>query len=166
MPTNFLEELAAEWYEYKGYFIRRNVLVGKRPAGGHECELDVVGFHPETRHLVHIEASMDATKWEERERRFQKKFGAGITYLPGLFPGLLRGEEPIEQIALLVFSPKTGGQTLGGGKVLHVSDLLRQIVDHFAGFRMIKKQAAEQFPVLRAIQFTTEYRRELFNGRT
>ena len=76
MSTNFLEELAAEWYEYKGYFIRRNVLVGKRPAGGHECELDVVGFHPETRHLVHIEASMDAAKWEERERRFQKKFGA------------------------------------------------------------------------------------------
>ena len=25
---NFLEELVAEWYEYQGYFVRRNVLVG------------------------------------------------------------------------------------------------------------------------------------------
>lgn len=124
--------------------------------------MDVVGFHPETRHLVHIEASINATKWEEREKRFHRKFSAGIKYIPELFAGLLSGKESIEQIALLVFSPKSGGQTLGGGKVLHVADLLGQVVDHFAGFRMIKKQAHEQFPVLRTIQFTTEYRRELF----
>jgi hypothetical protein len=166
MAMNFLEELVTEWYEYQGYFIRRNVLVGKRLAGGHECELDVVAFHPETRHLVHIEPSMDASKWETRERRFRKKFSAGITYIPKLFPGLLCGEEQIEQIALLVFSPKSGGLTLGGGKVLHVSDLLRQIVLHFSGFSMIKAQVHEQFPLLRTIQFTTQYRRELFNSKT
>ena len=46
MASNFLEELTAEWYEFNGYFVRRNVNVGKRPEGGYECELDVVAFHP------------------------------------------------------------------------------------------------------------------------
>jgi Holliday junction resolvase-like predicted endonuclease len=70
MAVNFLEQLVAEWYEYQGYFIRRNVRVGKVPGGGYECELDVVAFHPETKHLVHVEPSTDAGSWEERERRY------------------------------------------------------------------------------------------------
>ena len=28
MAHNFLEQLVAEWYEYQGYFVRRNVMVG------------------------------------------------------------------------------------------------------------------------------------------
>ena len=36
MASNFLEELVAEWYEYKGYFVRRNVRVGPRAKGGYE----------------------------------------------------------------------------------------------------------------------------------
>ena len=59
MAGNFLEQLVAEWYEYKGYFVRRNVLVGRRSRGGYECELDVVAFNPEEKHLVHIEPSVD-----------------------------------------------------------------------------------------------------------
>src|SRR5437016_5364675 len=50
IAVNFLEQLVAEWYEYQGYFIRRNVRVGKLAAGGYECELDVVAFHPQTKH--------------------------------------------------------------------------------------------------------------------
>jgi hypothetical protein len=47
MASNYLEQLIAEWYEYKGYFIRQNVWVGKRARGGYECELDIAGleFH-------------------------------------------------------------------------------------------------------------------------
>lgn len=99
-------------------------------------------------------------------KKLSEKVSAGITHIPELFAGLLPGEETIEQIALLVFSPKGGGQTLGAAKVLHVSDLLCQIVDHFAGFPMIKRQVPEQFSILRAIQFTTEYRRKLFKSKT
>ena len=47
MPGNHLESLVAEWYEFRGYFVRRNVPVGKRPKGGYDCELDIVAFHPE-----------------------------------------------------------------------------------------------------------------------
>ena len=42
MSANHLEQLIAEWYEFQGYFVRRNVLVGKRSKGGYECELDVI----------------------------------------------------------------------------------------------------------------------------
>lgn len=51
------EDLLAEWYEYRGFFVRRNVLVGKRPNGGYECELDVVAFHLTQKRLVHLEPS-------------------------------------------------------------------------------------------------------------
>ena len=29
-----LEQLAAEWYEHRGYFLRRNIRVGRRDLGG------------------------------------------------------------------------------------------------------------------------------------
>jgi hypothetical protein len=101
MSINFLEQLIAEWYELQGYFIRKNVLVGRLARGGHECELDIVAFHPGKKHLVHIEALMDASSWAEREKRFKKKFDAGRKHIPILFNGL---DIPtnIDQIAVLV----------------------------------------------------------------
>jgi len=74
---NHLEQLVGEWYEYQGYFVRRNVWVGPRAEGGYECELDVVTFHPSINHLVHIEPSMDARSWIKREERYKKKFAPG-----------------------------------------------------------------------------------------
>ena len=69
--NNFLEQLIAEWYELQGYFLRRNVWVGKRAKGGYECELDIIAFHPGKKHLVQIEPSMDASSWAERERKYK-----------------------------------------------------------------------------------------------
>ena len=62
--------------------------VGKRVKGGYDCELDVVAFCPQRQHLVHVEPSMDANTWAEREARYAKKFEAGRKYIPGLLPGL------------------------------------------------------------------------------
>jgi hypothetical protein len=112
---DFLEQLASEWYEFRGYFVRRNVRVGPRPKGGHECELDVVAFHPKRKHLVHIEPSMDADSWAQREKRYVKKFDAGKKYIPGLFEGLDLPLE-IEQVALLVFGSSQDEPTLAAGK--------------------------------------------------
>ena len=67
----------AEWYEYQGYLVSRKVLVGRRTAGGHECELDVVAFDPKTRRVVHIEPSMDAQSWASRTERYSKRSEAG-----------------------------------------------------------------------------------------
>ena len=99
MANNYLEQLTAEWYEYQGYFVRRNVRAGKLPKGGYECELGVVAINPESEHLVHIEASMDAWSWKEREKNYVKKFQAGKKHIPGLFKGL-NVPSKIDQIAL------------------------------------------------------------------
>jgi hypothetical protein len=85
---NFLEQVVSEWYEFRGYFVRRNVRVGPRTKGGHESELDIVASHPEKKHLVHIEPSSDAASWEARELKYKKKFDAGKKYIPALFAGL------------------------------------------------------------------------------
>jgi hypothetical protein len=162
VPANFLEELAAEWFEYRGYFVRRNIKVGKREKGGFECELDVVAFHPATKHLVHIEPSTDASKWEKREERYKKKFEAGRKYIPAMFPGLLKPGAVPEQIALLVAASRTQQRQLAGGKVIHVSVFLREILDHFKGFAMVSAQVPEGFPLLRTLQFVAEYRKQLF----
>ena len=162
MAINFLEQLVAEWYEYKEYFVRRNIRVGKRLAGGYECELDVVAFHPTTKHLVHLEPSTDASSWSEREKRYKKKFGAGRKYIPKMFPGLLpQGAEP-EQIAIFVFASKNEDRTLAGGRVVHISAFLEPIIAEFSSFSMMKKQVSEQFTTLRTLQFATEYRESLF----
>jgi hypothetical protein len=165
MAENFLEQLVAEWYEYQGYFVRRNVHVGPRPKGGYECELDVVAFHPATKNLVHVEPSTDATSWEKREHRYQKKFGAGRKYIPDMFAAVLPPGEvlEIEQVALLVFAPKNTERRLAGGRVLHVSQFLLQITRHFSeAGSMMKGQVPEQFGILRTLQFVVEYRRDLF----
>lgn len=51
---NHLEQITAEWYAFRGYFVRRNVQVGRRFNGGYECELDIVAYCPNRQHLVHF----------------------------------------------------------------------------------------------------------------
>jgi len=79
---NFLEQLLAEWFEYQGYFVRRNVRVGPRSKGGYECELDIVAFHPERKHLVHVEPSTDADSYDKRDRRYGEEVRRGQEVRP------------------------------------------------------------------------------------
>ena len=162
MISNHLEELIAEWYEYKGFFVRRNIKVGKRQQGGYECELDIVAFHPELKKIVHIESSLDADSWARREERFQKKFEAGRRYIPQILKGLDLPNE-IEQIAVLSFASKAHRKTLAGGKIMSVSDLLIEIVKGLAELKVSEQAVPEQFPLLRTIQFVTEYRDVIFS---
>ena len=158
---NFLEQIAAEWYEYQGYFVRRNVLVGKRSGGGWECELDVVAFHPGRMHLVHIEPSMDAHSWEVRERRYSKKFEAGRKYIPFMFAGMGAPKE-IEQIALFGLGSKKNHPILAGGKVWLIADLLKEITAELKLHRVENEIVPEIFPLLRTIQFMCQHQSSLF----
>jgi hypothetical protein len=160
MAINFLEQLISEWYELQGYFIRKNVFVGKRPNGGYECELDVVAFHPSKKHLVHIEASMDAASWAEREGRFNKKFEAGRKYIPLLFKGLDIPAD-IDQMAVLIFASKQKRDTLAGGKLILGNDLLEMIFTDLQYRSLYSQTIPEQFPILRAFQFVAQYRKEV-----
>ena len=158
--ANYLEQLTREWYEYQGYFVRQNVLVGKRPKGGHECELDVVAFHPVKKHLVHVEPSMDAQSWAKREARYKKKFDAGKKYIPALFKGL---EIPnkIEQIALFVFASTKNRQSVGGGRIMTVDQFLYDAMKEISKRGMTKAQVSEQLPILRTLQFVFHYRQRI-----
>jgi hypothetical protein len=161
MAANHLEQIIAEWYEFNGYFVRRNIHVGKRTKGGYECELDVVAFNPINKNLVHIEPSLDADSWENRERRYRKKFEAGRKYIPQLFEGL-DVLIPIDQIAIFFFASKANRDTIGGGRIMLVPELLRDIIEGLSKRKVAKHAVPENFPLLRTIQFVAEFQDQLF----
>lgn len=155
--ANHLEQLVAEWLEYKGYFVRRNVKVGKLAHGGFEGELDIVAYHPIDNHLIHIEPSIDAHTWVKREQRFQKKFGAGRKYIISeIFPWLPHNKT-FEQWAVLWGSDKNHS-IVGGGKVIPVWSLYRKIAkDIIAVGSPAGNAISEQFPLLRTMQYTLHW---------
>ena len=155
MAGNHLESLVAEWYEFRGFFVRRNVHVGKRDKGGYECELDIVAFHPEQRSLVQVEPSLDAQSWEKREGRYAKKFEAGRRYIPDLFPGIPIPKH-IEQIALFVYGGRTRDK-LAGGRVQLVAELMDEIRAAIGHQKVGRAAIPEQYPLLRTLQFAAEY---------
>ncbi|WP_160079454.1 hypothetical protein [Pseudomonas sp. 8AS] len=155
---NHLEQLTAEWYEFRGYFVRRNVQVGRRLKGGYECELDVVAFCPNRQHLVHVEPSMDANTWAVREARYAKKFSAGKKYIRDVFKGI---ELPnhIEQIALLGFASNANVKELAGGKIVTSAQFLQEITSEIGGLKISSSAIPEQYPLLRTIQFAYQHRK-------
>ncbi len=157
MAANYLEQLVAEWYEYQGYFLRRNIWVGPRTKGGYECELDIVGFHPRKKHLIHIEPSMDSASWETREKRYAKKFEAGRKYIPSLFDGFELPTE-IEQIAVLVYASNKNRTHLAGGSVLLANELIAAIFEGLSSKSIYSSIIPEHLSILRSFQFVNEYR--------
>lgn len=155
MPGNHLEQLVAEFFELRGYFVRRNVKVGPRRRGGYECELDIVAFHPGEGRLVHIEPSVDSHTWRERERRYSKKFEAGRRYIPELFEGMKLPEE-IDQIALFVY----GGpqkKTLAGGRVVLIQEFMSEVLRYLRDRPVNGAAVPEGYPLLRTLQFAAQY---------
>ncbi len=158
----YLEQLATEWYEYRGYFVRRDLWVGLESDGTYECELDVVAFHPTKRHVVHIEPGYDLLDWQHEEQHFQGKFDAGRKYLHRMF-----GVEPrlhIDQIALIASHEGPHHHTIAGGKVLLLSEFLAEILQTLSSFDASESIVPEQWPLVRTLQLVTEYRQHLVDA--
>lgn len=152
MAGNHLESLVAEWYEFNGYFVRRNVQVGRRKAGGYECELDVVGFHPKLQKLVQIEPSLDADSWVVRETRYKKKFEAGQKYIRLLFDGIDLPAS-IDQIAIFVFGGRNTRSQIAGGSILPFENFMNEIYQFVRKRPLNNAMIPELFPLLRSLQF-------------
>jgi hypothetical protein len=152
--SNHLEDLVAEWLEYNGYFVRKSVLVGKRDKGGFEGELDVVAVHPQTKHLLHVECSLDAHTWDKREERFNGKFERGRKYIGSLFEGFDLDAEP-DQVALLMMGG--GGRThVGGARIVWVPDFVGEIMTALAIKSPLKNAVPTTLPLLRTMQLAAQ----------
>jgi hypothetical protein len=147
---NHLEQLASEWLEYNDYIVRASVPVGPRPNGGYEGELDVVGFNFITRHLVHIECSLDADSWPEREKRFGNKFRRGREYIKSLFKGLDIPETP-DQILLHQFATPDG-RKVGEARLVTVRSLIHEIYKGLGDTTPARGAVPSNFPLLRTLQ--------------
>ena len=154
----YLEQLAREWYEYQGYFVRRDLWVGLQTDGSYKCELDVVAFHPLRRHLVQIEPSLDLLPLHEKEQHFELKFGAGRKYLHRLF-GPTSGLH-IEQIALVLSSGPAHRHTIAGGRVVLLGEFVSEMLRQLAAVDVASALVPDQWPLIRTLQFAAAYRGE------
>jgi hypothetical protein len=149
-----LESLIAEYLEWQGFLIRRNVKVGRRAKGGWEMELDVVGYHPQSGTLVHYEPSIDALGWEKREARYTKKFQLARKYMFTELFSWLPPSTHIEQIAVFYDHPR-GRDRIAGGKIMSIDELMAEIRSKVITCGpMISNAISEQYPLLRTIQMS------------
>lgn len=162
---NFLEQLASEWYEYQGYFVRRNIKFGGsagKSTGGHSGEIDILAFHPKSDSLIHIETSSDFDSWEERKEKFvKKKFTALATAEYQKFIG--RPIRFVERVAIVSHSRKPNNldwQTADGCeiKVMDIPTLIHDILIVIRKKRHARDVAIpEQLPLLRAMHYAVSY---------
>lgn len=166
---NFLEQLVAEWYEYQGYFVRRNIKFGGaagKSTGGHSGEIDVLAYLPKDGALLHIETSSDFDSWDKRKKKFvTKKFTklAETEYIKavGLVP------RSIKRIVIVSHSKKPADlvwQTENGEpiEIIDVPTLITTILVELRTKRHAREIAVpEQLPLLRAMHYVVSYAGDL-----
>lgn len=147
-----LEDLIAEYYDWKGYLIKRNVKVGKLDHGGWEMELDVIAYNPHTEHLIHLESSIDAHSWDTRVRRFTKKFNSSKKYIFKEVFTWLSPSTKVEEVAVLILHPKNRHE-LAGARIMSIDELMSEIGKDVKACGIVAKNAiSERYPHLRTLQ--------------
>ncbi len=169
---NFLEQLAAEWYQYQGYFVRTNIRFGRNAhgRGGHVGEIDVVAYKPETQEFIHIEASTDSDTWPTRKTKFERKFTDARNYYMEIFPFKEAQMRP-RQIALVGFHVNPHASTATWRsvppqnsawgelpiEVRSIRDFIHEIQMELRRHDPQREAVPETFPLLRAIQYSAFY---------
>lgn len=149
-----LESLIVEFLDWQGYLIRRNTKVGRLKHGGWEMELDVIGFNPHTRDLVHYEPSVDAHSWETRELRYRKKFDAARKLIFVEVFSWLAPETPLRQIAVFPSHPKDRHE-IAGAEIRSIDEVVKEIRDKVIECGPANRNAiSENYPLLRAMQLS------------
>jgi len=154
---NFLESLAAEYYEYLGYYVRSNIKARKRNLGGWDAELDVLAFMPNTKELLHIETSGDALSWPKRKERFlTKKFmldDAEYAAIVGSEVGNIR------RMAIVGFQKATQADLSWGNgiEVILLPTFFKEIAAKLKTKHPMKEAIPEGMPLLRSMQMVLWY---------
>jgi len=124
------------------------------PRGGYEGELDVVAVNLTTRHFVHVECSLDALSWDQRETRFASKFDRGRKYACQFFP-FVPADVPLDQVALLhVASPSD--RPVGGGRLVTGKDFVLEIMAGLDGTSSATSAVPTSVPLIRTLQLANE----------
>ena len=124
--------------------------------------MDVAAFHPATRELVHLETLMDADQWEERKKRFSRKFGDAKAHLNEIFSFDI---QRIQQIAIVGFAAAGKKGLLGEGiEVKTVPEFVAQISRFLQTKHPLKDAIPENLPLLRAMQFALHWGRNELSG--
>lgn len=154
---NFLEELAAEWYEYKGFFVRTNIKARKRAKGGWDSELDLLAYDPSQQILLHVETSGDADSWAERRKCFEsKKF---IFEKPEYEDILGSPIKEIRKIAIVGYPRSTKADLNWKDiQVILIPKFIKEIALILSKQDPLKEAVPEGYPLLRSIQMVLAYK--------
>ena len=155
-PLNFLEQVVAEWFDLKGYFVKTNLRFGKSPGGGVRGEMDVIAFHPQTKEFVHVEASTSAASWKRQCAVIERKFNSAGQHYDDMF------QFPRESTRLIAISgfgrvaPAWAKERLGesGVTLESVPEFFRKVTAGIQDRPITKGTISETLPLLRAIQFS------------
>jgi len=154
---NFLESLVAEWYEFRGYFVRSNIRTRKRKKGGWDVELDVLAYSPPDQRLIHIETSSDASSWKKRKERFlKKKFVLDKSEYESLIGTKTKS---IQKIAIVGWNKSTKANLNWGQDITvqFIPDLIQEITNEIRKIAPLKEAVPEGFPLLRAMQMVLAF---------
>ncbi len=161
MPTetagsllNFLEQVVAEWFNFKGYFVKTNIRFGKGSHGGVEGEMDVIAFCPKTKEFVHVEASTSAASWTKQCAAIEKKFDSAGQHYDDMFEFL---RSPTRRIAIAGFgrvAPARPKERLGESGIMleSIPELFRKIIADLQDQPVAKGTIPENLTILRSIQ--------------
>lgn len=147
---NFLEQLCAEWYAYRGSFVRTNVKFGRLGHGGWKGEIDVAAYDPKTKAFVHVETSWDAYSWEKRKQRFIRKFRDAAEHYDSIFPV---EKKTIERIAIVSFRNPHSIALPDSIRIVAVADFITEILHALKEKHPLKDAVPESYPLLRALQY-------------
>ncbi len=148
---NLLESLAAEWYGYRGYFVRSNVRTEKLSHGGYASELDVLAYSPTKGELVHIETSSDALVWTKREERMKRKFKLHHSTYEKVF-NVKVGK--VKKIAVCGTSYDSKGLKWGDIEVKTIREFVKEIWEELSAIDLMRQAVPESYPLLRVIQMS------------
>ena len=153
---NFLEQLAAEWYEYSGYFVRTNVRAKKRSRGGWDKELDVIAYKPSSGELIHIETSGAAESLSQRIDMFNKKFELEDSDYREILHAKFN---EIKRIVIAGWSikPKTRLELNKNVEVILIPEFFNVIIKGIHEHDFMSAAVPESYPLLRTIQMMDKY---------
>jgi len=142
---NVFEQLVSEWYEYQGYFVRRNNTIG-------HAELDALAYLPDKRLVVHIETGKDAETGPSVDAKILRK----MRFLPAEYARALNCQvDDVKKIAIYGWQrTKAKPRQLGDVTVITLADFVRDINDTLKRLNTRVETITQNYPLLSAMQWS------------